>query len=83
MPIPTRSEGSWRFDRGGAILSSGQSASGQFRGLLALADCTLGSGTAATDLTGTLDGLAVPKGATISARFTTVELTTGSAVLYR
>lgn len=70
------------FDRGGTAISDTAVRTGPFRALLALSACVLDTGTAADDTTG-LAGLTVPAGATVQARFTSVQLTSGTAVAYR
>jgi len=73
----------WRFDRGGDVITGTSTHAGRWRGLQALSTgCTLAAGTAAADLTGTLTGLVIPAGATIHARFTAVQLSTGACLMY-
>ena len=83
MNFATPAASEWRFERGGDAISDTNTHTGRWRGLQALSTgCTLAAGTAAADLTGTLTGLVIPAGATVHARFTAVQLSTGACLLY-
>ena len=75
----------WRHDHGGDVVRSADgTVTGRWQALQAMGTgCTLDSGTASSDLRGTLTGLQIPAGATVEARFTAVQLSAGSAVLYQ
>ena len=78
------SDGAWRFDLGGDLITGTGTHTGHWRALQALGTgATLDTGTAATDLGGTLAGVAIPAGTTVHARFTAVQLSSGAAVAYQ
>jgi len=75
----------WRHDYGGDVVrSTDGTITGKWMALQAMGTgCTLDNGTVSSDLRGTLAELQVPPGATVEARFTAIQLSAGSAVLYR
>ena len=91
-------DGAWRFDLGGDLITGTGTHTGHWRALQALGTgATLDTGTAllhegswwkaicavATDLGGTVAGVAIPAGTTVHARFTAVQLSSGAAVAYQ
>jgi hypothetical protein len=73
-------DGAWRFDLGGDVITGTGTHTGHWRALQALGTgATLDTGTAATDLGGTVAGVAIPAGTTVHARFTAVQLSSGAA----
>lgn len=84
MTNQTAHDPQWRHESGGTVIrSTDGTVTGRWLALQALGTgCTLDSGTAASDLSGTLTGLVIPAGCTVEARFTAVELSAGAALLY-
>ena len=75
-------DGAWRFDLGGDLITG--THTGHWRALHALGTgATLDTGTAATDLGGTVAGVAIPAGTTVHGRFTAIKLSSGAAVAYQ
>ena len=71
------------YEIGGTIVGPSTTATGRWRKLVALSDCTLAAGTVAEDLDGTLDGLQLKATVELVATFTSIQLTTGNAVAYK
>ena len=77
-------DGAWRFDLGGDVITGTGTHTGHWRALQALGTgATLDTGTAATDLGGTVAGVTIPAGTTVHGRFTAVQLSSGAAVAYQ
>jgi hypothetical protein len=77
-------DGAWRFDLGGDLITGTGVHTGHWRALQALGTgATLDAGTAATDLGGTLAGVAIPAGTIVHGRFTAVQLSAGSCLAYQ
>jgi hypothetical protein len=77
-------DGAWRFDLGGDLITGTGTHTGHWRALQALGTgATLDTGTAATDLGGTVAGVTIPAGAILHGRFTAIQLSSGAAVAYQ
>lgn len=71
-----------QFESGGTVITDTDPHTGRWRKLVALSDCVLASGTVAENLQGILNGLQLKAGTELIATFTTVSLTSGTAVVY-
>ena len=71
-----------QFEIGGDLITDSNIANGHWHKLVALTDCVLAAGTVAQDLNGTITGLQLKAGVELIATFTTIQLTSGTAVAY-
>ena len=84
MNYVTPASSPWRFDLGGDLIAGTGVHTGHWRALQALGTgATLDTGTAATDLGGTVAGVTIPAGAILHGRFTAIQLSSGAAAAYQ
>jgi len=70
------------FDAGGQLITDTAVHTGRWRKLVALADVVLASGTVADDISGSFSGAQLKATAELIGTFTSIQLTSGTAVAY-
>jgi hypothetical protein len=70
------------FEAGGDLITDTAVHTGRWRKLVALADVVLDSGTVADDISGSFSGAQLKATAELIGTFTSIQLTSGTAVAY-